>query len=798
MKRKVLPIIFFALITFLLFWKFFIQGLLPFPGNYMLAWFEPWKTDNYIDGTISIVHKPIAEDLFRQGSPFKALTMDYFKSGQLPLWNPYNGGGMPFLANLNMGYLHPTNLLFLFFPYGVSWAMGIVLEFFLIGLFTYLYARKIGLRIISAFFSASVFLFSGFVTVRLIFSTLGYSMFVLPCALYLLESYIQNPRTKLILLLPPVIAIIIFSTQPQIALYIFLFLVLYAIFRFYQMRLQLSRFIFIAFCFSIGIAISSIQLMPTLELYRYANLTTLSSVFIFERFLLSPFQFISLFIPNYFGSPSTYNYWGGVDYIQTAMSIGIIPLLFLFISIFLPSKDKKYQGLRWFFVIAVIITFLLTVDWFFSRFITSLPIPFISTGIPTRIFILTSFSIAMLAGIGVDKFIILKTFNRRLLIILALFVVAVCTISILTVALFLFKTPCPTDLIINCRVVALRNTILEIGVFAITLSMGLAYLSLRKSGKAVISLPILILTVFVLSGLYNSIKFQPFSAPETFLPSHPLITAIQQHAGMERIFGIGEANIATNFATGYKFYDPNYYHPLYIKRYGELVSYGNTGDKTISLLRSDVEITRDAELDEIFSQKRERLFELLSVSYLIYKKDEVPMEKDIDAIWQDNNWHIVKTPALPRAYLVNKFFVEKNDEKILARLFSSDFNPYEYVLLEKGTYMKYTKAEVSGQAYIKEDIGNELTIEANVKDDAILVLTDNFYPGWRAYVDGKETEIIRANYAFRAIYLPKGVHTVKFIYAPNSFKYGAYVTLLGIIILLGLYIFYSKIKYGKN
>jgi hypothetical protein len=63
-------------------------------------------------------------------------------------------------------------------------------------------------------------------------------------------------------------------------------------------------------------------------------------------------------------------------------------------------------------------------------------------------------------------------------------------------------------------------------------------------------------------------------------------------------------------------------------------------------------------------------------------------------------------------------------------------------------------------------------------------LSDTYYPGWKAFVDGKRTKIYRANYTFRALPLSAGTHRVEFVYDPLSFKLGALFTILGII---GLY-----------
>jgi uncharacterized membrane protein YfhO len=79
-------------------------------------------------------------------------------------------------------------------------------------------------------------------------------------------------------------------------------------------------------------------------------------------------------------------------------------------------------------------------------------------------------------------------------------------------------------------------------------------------------------------------------------------------------------------------------------------------------------------------------------------------------------------------------------------------------------------------------------IEADLASEGYLILTDTYYPGWRARVDGKESPIMRANLLFRAISLPAGQHEVEFSYEPASSKIGAAVslaTLLAIVVGLG-------------
>ena len=71
-----------------------------------------------------------------------------------------------------------------------------------------------------------------------------------------------------------------------------------------------------------------------------------------------------------------------------------------------------------------------------------------------------------------------------------------------------------------------------------------------------------------------------------------------------------------------------------------------------------------------------------------------------------------------------------------------------------------------------------------------LVLLDSYYPGWHAYVDGKEARILAANYAFRAVEVRAGKHRVEFLYRPRSFYAGLSVT--GLAIALGTAVVFRR------
>ncbi len=79
-----------------------------------------------------------------------------------------------------------------------------------------------------------------------------------------------------------------------------------------------------------------------------------------------------------------------------------------------------------------------------------------------------------------------------------------------------------------------------------------------------------------------------------------------------------------------------------------------------------------------------------------------------------------------------------------------------------------------------------IVLEAEAAADGILVLSEVYYPGWRAYVDGRETRIYRADHALRALPLQAGSHRVELVYNPLSFKIGSVVSAVALMTIVGI------------
>ncbi len=216
----------------------------------------------------------------------------------------------------------------------------------------------------------------------------------------------------------------------------------------------------------------------------------------------------------------------------------------------------------------------------------------------------------------------------------------------------------------------------------------------------------------------------------------------------------------------------------------------NTPVKRFIVLNKDIIHENLPTLIHFISYKS-NLLNLMNVKYII-------SESEI----KDNNLLLVHSKGrsriylnkkcMPRAFFVEKFKVCKNPDLIRKFIESPNFNPQKIVFLNKQpslehdlTPLKPPKKSVKITKYEP----NKVEIQAENANSQILFLGDTFYPGWEAFINGKKTHIYIANYAFRAVYVPRGKNKIVFIYKPLYLKIGIPLLIIGILLSLTLLYF---------
>jgi hypothetical protein len=185
-----------------------------------------------------------------------------------------------------------------------------------------------------------------------------------------------------------------------------------------------------------------------------------------------------------------------------------------------------------------------------------------------------------------------------------------------------------------------------------------------------------------------------------------------------------------------------------------------------------------------------RLYDLLGVRYLLGSKDVVLDWDKFTLVNQSDPLVNVyrNEAALPRAFMVYRAVVVENQEDAWARIHQPDFDPASTVVLEGGEPLEL-QPDVEERVQITLYESDSVVMEVESGTGGYLFLSDPFYPGWRARIDDAPAEILRANYAFRAIALPAGSHRVTMTFEPGTWAVGlgiSLVTCVLVVILAGV------------
>ena len=139
--------------------------------------------------------------------------------------------------------------------------------------------------------------------------------------------------------------------------------------------------------------------------------------------------------------------------------------------------------------------------------------------------------------------------------------------------------------------------------------------------------------------------------------------------------------------------------------------------------------------------------------------------------------------VLPRAFLVQNWQWQPDVNVALTVMSAPGFDGRETAVLI-GQGKNNSAPGAAGRAEIVQYAPEQVTVQVAALSPSLLVLTDAFYPGWTAVLDGQPTTVYQSDVLFRAIMLPAGEHEVVFTFQPRSYKNGRLLSRLGLVIWL--------------
>jgi hypothetical protein len=130
-----------------------------------------------------------------------------------------------------------------------------------------------------------------------------------------------------------------------------------------------------------------------------------------------------------------------------------------------------------------------------------------------------------------------------------------------------------------------------------------------------------------------------------------------------------------------------------------------------------------------------------------------------------------------------------DDARAINRLLDERFDLRNMAITAEPTGLPSVAEMPATQARIVTYEATRVEVEATTSQEGLLILGDQYHPGWRASVDGKPTPILRANHTLRGVILPPGAHRITFEFAPTSLKTGMWLSGIGLALLVALVIF---------
>ncbi len=777
MKKEFWGIILcFVAITSLFFYKSLTKGFVPFPADVLVNEYQPWRSTSYLGfAPASIPHKAQYPDTVRQIYPWKTAALDMLKQKKLPLWNPYNFSGSPLLANFQSATLYPLNIFFAFTSQIQGWSILVAFQPLLAAIATYFFARSVGVGILGSILSGISFGFSGFMAVWLEYNTVGQVIAWLPLILLSIEALKKKLQTRWVMVFCLSITSALLAGHPQVFGYMYLFSLLYLVSRVQDSKKK----IFLGIVSVIGIGIAGIQLLPGIELITLAARSPHDFGQLFHGILIQPWQFISLIFPNFFGNPATRTYWLDDTFLGKVTTIGLVPLFFL------PAIFRRKEPIVRFFLWSTLSVGVLISANPVSYILYRLPLPLVSSSSPTLMSFLLAFCISILCGFGLDHWIREKHSIQKL-------VKRTIQVTII-VGLFFLSARLPQ--VATHGAVIERAVLYGAGIAGATLMFFWIAITKPAWMKAAV-IGMLLLHIADLFIFFH--RFNAFIPSALVYPEHEVTTFLRDHNGL-RYWGYGTAAIPANLATQFKGLSPEGYDPLYPKWYGEFVySYtqGALLNSFSNSTRSDAAIASGFGAEGLSDSRKNKVLDALSVGYILDRTENGSTEVTFPSIryesaYNTGDWHIFKNKAAaPHAYLADIVMSYTDKEDFAKKFFAPSYNPAVSVLLAT-IPTEIPMSSTPALATITEYQSDMVKIQTQSTAPKILVLTDTYYPGWNATVDGKPVKILQANWTQRAVVVPQGTHTITMIYAPESVRVGSILSMISIG-LLGLALILQK------
>ncbi len=729
--------------------------------------------------------------------PTYTFAAEWWRRGVMPLWNPYLFAGAPFVGDIQSGISYPLNLLTFLLSSPLTFRdmeYLSILHFFIAGAGMYAFLRfgrwrvqnskfeiqnsmatefrtsnfELRISIPAALAGALAFEFSDLFITH--FGNLNLIAVVswLPLILLFYRRAVTDRRAGFAAIAGVLLAVAFFAGHIQSFLFIVVTLILFAGYHLFKAEgrrikdetKRSSSFILhpsslLILLALVAFGLSAPALLPSIEFAQHTE----RAAFPYEQaaqYSFPPAQLIGLFVPGFFGR-GPQNAWGPWERVEVGY-LGVFPLLLALLALILrrDAPTRLFGALALIGLALALGGYAILHGWLY-QFVPG----FGQLRAPARFIVLMDFALAALAAFGFDA--LLHALPRASEIAFKRIVRAAPWAFLLialpagAVAYAILILGQGQDAVLFARIANATNALaFFILLFALSVALIVARATryFRPRAWTVLALALIFFDLFSLGAYVDASTDDPSRVFE-----HPDAVAFFKSDGS--FFRVdpretGVDNVWTpDTSILYGIFDVNGDNPLVLadfERYWQSLG-----------------------------SRSSRLYDLLNAKYLIARKG-APVDRDkFKLAYQDAAFNVYEnTRVLPRAFVVTDARVVANHAAALDAVRAPEFDPAQVVILETAD-RRLPTAEPSTPLRSAQDAAvkivgygpNEILLDVNATGAGVLVLSEVFYPGWRAWVSDREVEVLRANYLFRAVEISAGAQRVRLLYDPLSFKIGA-------------------------
>jgi len=744
--------------------------------------------------------------------------------GEGPLWNPNFFSGLPARNPYTL-----LTLLYLILPVHMGWSYLFVLAMFLAGLGTYLYLKELKLSLSVSLLGGIAYMGCGSL---LSMTQPGHDGKILAASLFpfvLLFLHKAVTRGKLIYFLfaGGMGGICAVHAHFQLTYYAAVVCMAYLLCHLIWQRtrgtlagsLRLVGYSILGLVCAGGLAL--IKFLPIFGSLGWGSRGGIERGYEFATsWSLPPMELLDLLTPHFSGLLS--NYWGENYFKLDTQYLGILPLLLALVGVVFKYRERPVK----FFLGLGLVATLFSLGKYtpFYR-IPYYLLPHVSKfrG-PSMAFYLTAFSVVVLAAFGLQA--LLENLRSRKKLTVSLLVVftgvllftLICTGARNSVLGALSSHLEPTlrrdygpqltqqkihNLYQNYPdfLKGLGRSLLLIGIGSV-----LIFLLTMKKWK----LGSLVMFCFAALLIFDQWSIQrkflrADAHPDTYFAADNVVEFLKEtDKGLFRVFPLIYEHAKDGYLVLHGLqsvggYVSNPYH-----RYQELIGAGKSVMFTPANLvkyRNFIHILNVKYLISVWvpenlSEQDEKTRQMVQDFKLNFAQQWGISWEDahegLDLVFTTGRGYAVyrNNSVLPRAWLVPQYRVLDKD-KILDHMKDPTFNPRATVILEEepGIPLQQT-TQLVGDVEITGYGPNRIVCQVALESPGLLVLSENWHPDWKAYADGEETRVLRADYILRAVSLDKGRHEVTFVLKSGYSRLGIWTGLLFSLFFAGVIVYW--------